>query len=334
MLHVGRQWIKIFDVRDNISLTSESQIEVKSKSSSPSPEEENFVLTFVPNKQHYVHEILRKQYPIRVVSIIEAPFLYEDDSSQYQTCIQDTMVCKKPIKNGSSTTWVLTCCYGYSVDMIKEISKMLGFQFEMYLVEDMKYGGFVPEENTFNGLVGDVLQGKAEIAIAGLTINNQRMEYVDFTTPFMRTEIGILTLKKIQKNTDYLNLDFLANLSQETRYAIIVFFVLAMIIIFGTENTTLYFKDQFKRSYYNRRQATYPVYECFTYISGLFFQRDLGGKNPLTFGGRVTTLFFAFGMMAISTVYTASLTASKVVVSEKDILKGLKDPRVGLIICF
>ena len=336
MMLVDDKWTKIFNVwNNNKSSIATTTATTKTTTATTTRELaiDKYVFTFEPNKQYLVHKILRKEDPVRVVSIMEAPFLYEDDSFhlQYQTCIQDTMVCKKPIQNGSSTIWHLTCCYGYSVDLIKEISKVLGSQIELYLVEDKKYGGFVPEKNTFNGMIGDVLQGKADIAIAGLTINNQRLEYVDFTTPFMRTEIGIVTLKTMKKNTNYLNFNFLANLSDKTQFAIVIFFLLAMFIVFGIDNTALYFKDQFKRSYYNRSQAMYPVYECFTYMSGLSFQRDLGGKLPLTLGGRVTSLFFAFAMMAISTVYTASLTASKVVVSEQDTFKGLKDPRVGSI---
>ena len=332
MMNVDDKWVEIFKVWNNNKTTTTTTTTTRELEEDEKDDE--YVLTFEPNKQYLVHKILRKEDPIRVVSIMGAPFLYEDDSfhSQYQTCIQDTIVCKKPIQNGSSTIWQLTCCYGYSVDLIKEISKILGSQMKIYLVEDKKYGGFVPEKNTFNGMIGDVIQGKADIAIAGLTINNQRLEYVDFTTPFMRTEIGIVTLKTIKENTDYLNFNFIANLSVKTLYAIVIFFLLAMFIVFGIDRTALYFKNQFKHKFYNRRQAMYSVYECFTYMSGLSFQRDLSGKLPLTLGARVTSLFFAFAMMAISTVYTASLTASKVVVSEQDTFKGLKDPRVSSII--
>ena len=356
ILCVDKRWMKIFDVttKPQIGLkatsnnATEKPLREQNTSNSAyesytsgmvynqqetniiSTEKEQFVLNFVPNKQHFVHGILREENPLRVVSIVDAPFLYEDATfqSQYKTCIQDAMVCKKPFNNGSSTTWSLTCCFGYSVDLISEIAKNLGLRIELYLVEDKKYGGFIPEQKTFSGMVGDVLKEKADIALAGLTITKQRMEYVDFTTPFMRTEIGIITLKTIKTNSDYLNLNFISNLAEETRIAIISFFTLAMFVIFGMDNIVLYFKGQFDRFYRNRSQPMYPVYECFTYISGLAFQRDLGGQLPNTLGGKVTALFFAFGMMAISTVYTASLTASQVVVSEQEYFSGLKDPRV------
>jgi len=282
--------------------------------------------------QNDLWKILRMKPPIRVVSILDGPFLFEMEMEHLNegVCTENAMVCRKLVRNGTSNVWTLTCCFGYSVDLTRLLSKTIGADMEMYLVEDDSYGGFDVQTNTFNGLIGDVISGKADIALAGLTINKLRSNYVDFTVPFMRTEIGILTLKSTKTNNNYLNLDFIANLADETKYAIIALYTLSLFILCAIDNCALYFKDQFDRRYRNKQHDLYPVEECFTYISGLSFQRDLGGKNPRSYGGRATAVYVAFGMMAVSTVYTASLTASKVVVSTHDNFKGLKDEKVKL----
>uniref|UniRef100_A0A7M5VEH9 Uncharacterized protein n=2 Tax=Clytia hemisphaerica TaxID=252671 RepID=A0A7M5VEH9_9CNID len=330
-LYTNSKWNTIFEMRSNLTTTEMLQ----QKSSI------NYELhsTFLGTTQQYVEEILLRNKPIRVVSIPDGPFLFVDQSHYLKdgVCMANTVICRQTLQNESNTTrtsqnesntvWINTCCFGYTVDLISSISNLLDLKFEIYLVEDNKYGGYDPEHGTFNGLIGDIIKRKADVALAGLTINSQRSKYVDFTTPFMRTEIGILTLKKIEKNKNYFNMDFIANLAEETQYAIIALYTLSLFILCGIDNCALYFKDQFDRKYRNRRHEMYPVAECFSYISGLSFQRDLGGKNPRSFGGRVTAIFFAFGMVAVSTVYTASLTASKVVVSQQAGFKGLKDPR-------
>ena len=129
---------------------------------------------------------------IKVVSILDGPFMYEDEyllGNNKTFCEGNSLLCRKPIKSNISTIWKNTCCYGYSIDLLFELKNMLRFKIDLYLVEDEKYGGFT-NATVYNGIVGDVYSGKADIAIAGLTISNSRMKYIDFTMPFMRRSCG------------------------------------------------------------------------------------------------------------------------------------------------
>ena len=45
---------------------------------------------------------------------------------------------------------------GYSLDLIKAISKMLGFYYEIKLVEDGKYGSFDKKTGKWNGMIGEL----------------------------------------------------------------------------------------------------------------------------------------------------------------------------------
>lgn len=81
---------------------------------------------------------------------------------------------------------------GYAVDLIKRIQAQLRFKYVFKLVDDNKNGNFDKEKNEWNGLIGDILKGKADLAIADLTITYDRKKVVDFTTPFMNLGISIL----------------------------------------------------------------------------------------------------------------------------------------------
>ena len=52
------------------------------------------------------------------------------------------------------------------------------------------------ETGEWNGLMGELLAQKADLAIADLTINSQRNDAVDFSMPFMRLgeNIGVCSL--------------------------------------------------------------------------------------------------------------------------------------------
>ncbi|CAG2169409.1 unnamed protein product, partial [Oppiella nova] len=89
---------------------------------------------------------------------------------------------------------------GYAIDLIQELSKLLHFKYEFRLVKDMAYGR--PDKNgTWNGMIGELIRGEADIAVADLTITSKREEAVDFTHPFMNTGISILFKKPTKKVT-------------------------------------------------------------------------------------------------------------------------------------
>ncbi|XP_044145443.1 glutamate receptor ionotropic, kainate 4 [Bufo gargarizans] len=80
---------------------------------------------------------------------------------------------------------------GFCVDMLQELSKILHFNYKIRLVVDGLYG--VPELNgTWNGMVGELISRKADLAVAGLTITAEREKVIDFSKPFMTLGISIL----------------------------------------------------------------------------------------------------------------------------------------------
>ncbi|KAJ6638984.1 Glutamate receptor ionotropic, kainate 2 [Pseudolycoriella hygida] len=84
---------------------------------------------------------------------------------------------------------------GYSKDLIDEISKGLGFNYTIVIVDDNAYGSYNPKKKKWDGLVKYLLDNKADLAICDLTITYERRTAVDFTMPFMTLGISILYAK-------------------------------------------------------------------------------------------------------------------------------------------
>lgn len=74
---------------------------------------------------------------------------------------------------------------GYSLDLIDEISKIIGFKYEFEIVPDNRHGAFDKVTKKWDGLVKHLLDHKADMAICDLTITYARRTAVDFTMPFM-----------------------------------------------------------------------------------------------------------------------------------------------------
>ncbi|XP_011061864.1 PREDICTED: glutamate receptor ionotropic, kainate 2 isoform X3 [Acromyrmex echinatior] len=81
---------------------------------------------------------------------------------------------------------------GFCIDLLKSIANQVGFQYAIKLVPDHMYGVYDPETKEWNGIVRELMDKRADLAVASMTINYARESVIDFTKPFMNLGIGIL----------------------------------------------------------------------------------------------------------------------------------------------
>nr|XP_033335749.1 glutamate receptor ionotropic, kainate 2 isoform X5 [Megalopta genalis] len=81
---------------------------------------------------------------------------------------------------------------GFCIDLLKWIASQVGFQYAIRLVPDHMYGVYDPETKEWNGIVRELMEKRADLAVASMTINYARESVIDFTKPFMNLGIGIL----------------------------------------------------------------------------------------------------------------------------------------------
>ncbi|XP_053481002.1 glutamate receptor ionotropic, kainate 5 [Ictalurus punctatus] len=91
---------------------------------------------------------------------------------------------------------------GFCVDMLKELSDILKFTYRIKLVDDGLYGA--PEPNgSWTGMVGELINRKADLAVAAFTITSEREKVIDFSKPFMTLGISILYRVHIGRKPGY-----------------------------------------------------------------------------------------------------------------------------------
>uniref|UniRef100_A0A8C0G283 Glutamate receptor n=1 Tax=Chelonoidis abingdonii TaxID=106734 RepID=A0A8C0G283_CHEAB len=84
---------------------------------------------------------------------------------------------------------------GYCIDLLRELATILGFTYEIRLVEDGKYGAQDDASGQWNGMVRELIDHKADLAVAPLAITYVREKVIDFSKPFMTLGISILYRK-------------------------------------------------------------------------------------------------------------------------------------------
>ncbi|ELU10795.1 hypothetical protein CAPTEDRAFT_115399, partial [Capitella teleta] len=81
---------------------------------------------------------------------------------------------------------------GFVPDLVQKLAaKLKGYRYKIKLVT---HGGYGVEDamGSWNGLVGEVIRGEADVAIGALSIRPSRSAVVDFTTPIMQTGITVV----------------------------------------------------------------------------------------------------------------------------------------------
>merc|ERR1719195_609171 len=66
-------------------------------------------------------------------------------------------------------------------------------------------------DGSWTGMIGEILEGRADMAIGDMSINFEREQVVDFSMPFLDPGISILYVASPEKSIDFFS--FLAPLS-------------------------------------------------------------------------------------------------------------------------
>ncbi|XP_077486226.1 glutamate receptor ionotropic, kainate 2-like [Amblyomma americanum] len=87
---------------------------------------------------------------------------------------------------------------GFCVDLLREMAMALGFRYQLRLVRDGAHGSR-DSKGQWNGMVRELVDREADLAIGDLTITYAREQVVDFTMPFMTVGVSILYTKPQQE---------------------------------------------------------------------------------------------------------------------------------------
>ncbi|XP_014247016.1 glutamate receptor ionotropic, kainate 2-like isoform X2 [Cimex lectularius] len=117
---------------------------------------------------------------------------------------------------------------GFGIDLIHELSLMSGFNYTFVVRED-KSSGNPLKSGKWTGMIGDVLDGRADLAIADITITRERERDADFTMPFMN--LGISILYKKPKKAPPSTFSFLSPFSAEVwAYMLSAYFGVSLLL--------------------------------------------------------------------------------------------------------
>lgn len=119
---------------------------------------------------------------------------------------------------------------GFSIDLLRALSEVVGFNYTIVLNPDGLYGAKNPETGEWNGIVRQLIDKEADIAIGSFSINYAREDVIDFTKPFMN--LGISILFKVPSSHEARPFSFMNPLALEIWLYMLAAYVLVSLSMF------------------------------------------------------------------------------------------------------
>uniref|UniRef100_A0A672LVF7 Glutamate receptor n=1 Tax=Sinocyclocheilus grahami TaxID=75366 RepID=A0A672LVF7_SINGR len=201
---------------------------------------------------------------------------------------------------------------GYCVDLASEIAKHIGIKYKISIVPDGKYGARDPETKIWNGMVGELVYGRAEIAVAPLTITLVREEVIDFSKPFMSLGISIM-IKKPQKSKPGV-FSFLDPLAYEIWMCIVFAYIGVSVVLFLVSRFSPYEwhteepEEGSDGPPSDQPPNEFGIFNSLWFSLGAFMQQGCD-FTPRSLSGRIVGGVWWFFTLIIISSYTANLAA-------------------------
>nr|XP_039271458.1 glutamate receptor ionotropic, kainate 1-like [Styela clava] len=191
--------------------------------------------------------------------------------------------------------------YGFSVSVLDALANKIGFKYKMYEVPDRKYGSIV--NNSWNGLVGELVSKKADLAISAMTMTPRMEQYIDFTARYMDFGLGVLMTKR--QDTNEISLfTFLRPFHSLVWYCILGAWFSVSVLLFVLNRVSSEPRQHRKGSLHqvSLRDTFWSVY------STLLQQGP--GMNYMSVSSQIVTGIWWFFVLIIFSSYLATLTSN------------------------
>nr|QHA94732.1 ionotropic receptor 25a [Pardosa pseudoannulata] len=197
---------------------------------------------------------------------------------------------------------------GYCVELLDEIKNILNFEYTIFETADKKFGT-MNDKLEWDGMMRDLIDKRADIALGPISVMAERETVVDFTVPYYDL-VGISILMKKPSVPPSL-FKFLTVLEANVWACILAAYFVTSFLMFVFDRLSPY-------SYYNNKEKYKDDDEDekrdFSLKESLWFCMTSltpqgGGEAPRNLSGRlVAATWWLFGFIIIAS-YTANLAA-------------------------
>ncbi|XP_055586365.1 uncharacterized protein LOC129739019 [Uranotaenia lowii] len=194
---------------------------------------------------------------------------------------------------------------GYCIDFLQQLSEVMNFDYDLVYPKRGTFGQRDRATGDWDGLIGDLVVGEIDFAMASMKMTAEREEVVDFVAPYYEQTGILIVMRKPVRETSLFK--FMTVLRLEVWLSILLAIVATSIM--------LWLLDKFSPYSARNNKEAYP-YECrdFTLKESFWFALTSftpqgGGEAPKALSGRTLVAAYWLFVVLMLATFTANLAA-------------------------
>lgn len=275
-----------------------------------------------PGKRTYIKPFRQSDARfIRILAVPEPPFFMEKDWERVRYSETENFD-DEPIDENAEDY------QGYSWELLKEVKKVfeeemgIPFDFQITLMSPGQYGSLDLSTGEWDGMIRELIDGDADVAIGSLTKNGARENDIDFTDTWYKSQLKVAILHP--------SWTFEYPFSLVYPYHITAWFaLLAIVIVIALGVFCLgRFSPYEYRSLAARGQATEEEAETFSFFDSIWYVLSAGfwqsyTRGPRSWSLRILSSFWFYFALCMIFLYVENLNSvfkfSKTAIKIKDV---------------
>lgn len=203
---------------------------------------------------------------------------------------------------------------GYCIDLLEKLQEKLKFSYEVYLVPDGNYGSQDALTKEWNGMVKEIIEERADMAVASFTISSERQKVIDFTQPFMHLGLTAL-VRSVNDEVDFFAFFKPFKVDLWLTIAVTTFLIGVLLWFFGTFSPFGFYGRCVQIAHYNaprehqKRRHTLRLTKSLWSSLVHYVGQSADSLHPVSASGRITLAVWWFAILIIISTYTANLAA-------------------------
>ena len=271
---------------------------------------------------------------LRVVTVVVEPFVMEQQSMgsclTYVPCLRVRTKNKDKLDEvfkdfdnkvqHEDRPYNVSCCHGLSIMLLERLARDLQFKIQLYITEDQQYG-YQEHDGSWNGMVQDLSQGSAHMALSAFSVTKSRSSMIDFTYPYFYSGYAIMVSEKKRYPPIYA---FMEPFDGWVWISIVCSATVVAVAL-----SLLEWHSPFGLNPWGRKRKTnYTLGSGLNMVYAILFQHTIKTKSPKAWPSKWLQNFWAGASIFIYSSYTANLAAFLAGKNSGVVISGLDDPRV------